>query len=35
MAKSFHPPGEHQRAVSLLVAKSRSATSQEHALSLE
>ncbi|MCI22745.1 hypothetical protein A2U01_0043921 [Trifolium medium] len=35
MAESFHPPGENQRAASLLVAKARSATTQEHTRSLE
>ncbi|MCI43241.1 hypothetical protein A2U01_0064478, partial [Trifolium medium] len=35
MAECFHPPGEQQRALSLLVAGSRSATSQEHTHSLE
>ncbi|MCI67043.1 hypothetical protein A2U01_0088301, partial [Trifolium medium] len=34
-AECFHPPGEHQRALSLLVAKARSTTSQEHTRSLE
>ncbi|MCI66527.1 hypothetical protein A2U01_0087785, partial [Trifolium medium] len=35
MAECFHPPGEHQRALSPLVAGSRSTTTQEHTRSLE
>ncbi|MCI84510.1 hypothetical protein A2U01_0105788, partial [Trifolium medium] len=34
-AECFHPPGEHQRALSLLVAGSRSTTTQEHSCSLQ
>ncbi|MCI47817.1 hypothetical protein A2U01_0069059, partial [Trifolium medium] len=33
--ESFHPPGENQRAFSLPVAWARSATTQEHARSLQ